>query len=477
MKLISIRISNLHQLQQLIKDFPDEFEGLEIRADEMDTLPNWSLLNSSFEGLQIVFTCRAGTLEDNKRLEHYLNFLASAQGYIDVDLEDWKLWSEKLKDFKGRLVISAHNYGGPQLTIDQIEDCITVQCAVVKFAISVEDSWQGLAFLKKLRTLNFGSSKLVFTCMGAAGQWSRMAASCLGSLWTYYCSPDSATAPGQLDVKQFKGEQFHEVTVGAEIYAIVGNPVMHSLSPRIHNAFMSGSGRSGIYVRFPSSDLDSLFELLPTEVRGLSITTPFKQKAVEFCHELDPVASASAVVNTLLKTSQGWKGYNTDGPAIIEVIKQHWGSLDQFKTITVLGAGAVAQAVLVCLMEYREKIVIINRTESKARRLAESHGIQWSSADVKPDLSQALILQCTSVGMGSDKSSPLPFDWLTSNISLVESIYNPEETKLMSMVNELGGRCLGGKHLFMHQAIMQQKIWFDGAHMEFDQATNLLEIS
>lgn len=477
MKLISISISELHHLEKLIEDFPEEFEGLEIRADEMDILPDWSLFKSSFEGLQIVFTCRSGTLEDSKRLEHYLNFVGSVQGYIDLDLEDWKLWSEKLLDFKDQLVVSVHNYGGPQLRIDQIEDCLAVQSAIVKFAISIEDSWQGLAFLKKLRTLNFGSSKLVFTCMGDAGQWSRMAASCLGSLWTYYCSPDSATAPGQLDVKQFKAEQFHEVATGAEIYAIVGNPVMHSLSPRIHNAFMSGSGRSGIYVRFPCSDVDSLFELFPTEVRGLSITTPFKQKVVEFCHELDPVASASAVVNTLVKTSQGWKGYNTDGPAIIEVVKLHWGSLDQFKSIIVLGAGAVARAVLVCLMEYREKIVIINRTESRARRLAESHGVQWKPADVDPDLEQALILQCTSVGMGADNSSPLAFDWLTSNISLVESIYNPEETKLMSMVDELGGRCLGGKHLFMHQAILQQKIWFDGAHMEFDQAKNLLEIS
>ena len=73
--------------------------------------------------------------------------------------------------------------------------------------------------------------------MGEAGQWSRMAAKALGSLWSYYCLPDGKTAPGQIDLNQYQHEQFHEAPIGSSIFGIIGNPVTHSLSPRIHNAF------------------------------------------------------------------------------------------------------------------------------------------------------------------------------------------------------------------------------------------------
>lgn len=477
MKLISVSIRNSTDLRPMLEEFPSAFEGLEIRVDECVDVPHWADLRELLAPLQVVLTCRSGQLENDARLKHYIEFAAQCEGYLDVDLEDWKLWSNHLGLLRDRLVLSLHNYGGPEITSDQLKACLEVQSAIVKFAVTIEDSWQGLALLRRLKQIELGSSKLVFTCMGEAGQWSRMAASCLGSLWTYYCAPGSSTALGQMDLIQYEWEQFYEAPLGSDVYAIIGNPVTHSLSPRLHNAFLSGSDNSGIYVRFPTQDLNAFFELLPPEVRGLSVTTPFKQEVVQYCESLDSVASASAVVNTMLRTSSGWKGFNTDGPAIVEMAEQYWSTLNDFKTIVVLGAGAVARAVLVCIMPFRERIVIVNRSEVKARRLADYHGIQWKPAGETIDLHDSLIIQCTSVGMGDPNVSPLPKAWLNASVSLIETIYNPTETLLMRMVKEVGGRCLGGKYLFMHQAIMQQKIWFDGAHMDFIQAKDLLEIA
>ena len=248
------------------------------------------------------------------------------------------------------------------------------------------------------------------------------------------------------------------------------------MSPRIHNAFFSGSDQHSIYVRFPGADLQALFDLLPPEVQGLSVTMPFKQKVVEYCDSLDPVASASGVVNTMVRSAQGWKGYNTDGLAVIDAVAKNWSELDKFKKIVILGAGAVAKATLACMVDYQAKILIRNRSEDRARRLAESYGVQWVEWDRELDLSDSLIIQCTSVGMGEDSNSPIPPNWINSSVSLVESIYYPRQTKLMQLVDDAKGRTLSGLHLFLHQALLQQKIWCNGSHMEYEQAFELLEI-
>ena len=477
MKLISINIDDQKSLLQFLKDFPSNFDGVEIRADNLPSFLEWSVFQEFFDSLTIVFTCRAGSLDNEMRLNHYLGFAKQFKGYLDVDLHDWRLWSDQLLKYKDRLVLSVHNHGGPEITSIEMNECISVQPAVLKFAIKTEESWQGLALLKRLRTTEMGVSKLVLTCMGEAGQWSRMAAKALGSLWSYYCLPDGKTAPGQIDLNQYQHEQFHEAPIGSSIFGIIGNPVTHSLSPRIHNAFFSGSNHHSIYVRFPGNDLQEFFDLLPPEVQGLSVTTPFKQKVVEFCDTLDPVAGASGVVNTMRRSAQGWKGYNTDGPAIVEAIEKNWSGINEFSRIIILGAGAVAKAILACISEYKDKIIIRNRSEDTARKLAESYGAQWVEYDKEIDLSNSLIIQCTSVGMGEDCSTPIPAEWINSSVSLVESIYFPRRTKLMQLVDEAGGQCLGGLHLFLHQALLQQKIWCDEAHMEYKAASDILGVS
>ena len=476
MKLISISIEDQKNLLQFVKDFPVDFDGVEIRADKMLSPLDWSVFNEFFESLIIVFTCRKGSIDDSLRLNHYLNFAQQFKGYLDVDLDDWKIWSDQLLVYKDRLILSVHNYGGPQITSFEINECISVQPAILKFAISVQESWQGLALLKKLRVTNIGASQLVLTCMGEAGQWSRMAAKALGSFWSYYCLPEGKTAPGQIDIVQYQHEQFHEAPSGSAIFGIIGDPITHSLSPRIHNAFFSGSDQHSIYVRFPGADLQALFDLMPPEVQGLSVTMPFKQKVVQYCDSLDPVASASGVVNTMVRSAQGWKGYNTDGPAVIDAVAKNWSELAQFKKIVILGAGAVAKATLACMVDYQSKILIRNRSEDRARRLAESYGVQWVEWDRELDLSDSLIIQCTSVGMGEDSNSPIPPNWINSSVSLVESIYYPRQTKLMQLVEDAKGRTLSGLHLFLHQALLQQKIWCNGSHMEYEQAFELLEI-
>ena len=73
-----------------------------------------------------------------------------------MDLHDWRLWSDQLLKYKDRLVLSVHNHGGPEITSIEMNECISVQPAVLKFAIKTEECWQGLALLKRLRTTEMG---------------------------------------------------------------------------------------------------------------------------------------------------------------------------------------------------------------------------------------------------------------------------------------------------------------------------------
>ena len=91
MKLISISIENQKNLLQFLQDFPADFDGIEIRADKMSDLIDWSEFKAFFDSLTIVFTCREGSLDNSMRLNHYLSFAKQFKGYLDVDLQDWKL--------------------------------------------------------------------------------------------------------------------------------------------------------------------------------------------------------------------------------------------------------------------------------------------------------------------------------------------------------------------------------------------------
>lgn len=159
-------------------------------------------------------------------------------------------------------------------------------------------------------------------------------------------------------------------------YAVVGKPVKHSLSPRIHAMFAQQLGEEIAYVALeaPENEFLDFISALHTEgYHGLNVTVPFKEQAWQIAKPLAERASHAKAVNTLIRTETGWRGDNTDGIGLLNDLSENLRLALKGQRILVLGAGGAVRGVLQPLLEAEpERIHIANRTPSKAAELAES---------------------------------------------------------------------------------------------------------
>ena len=160
-------------------------------------------------------------------------------------------------------------------------------------------------------------------------------------------------------------------------YAVIGNPIKHSKSPQIHSAFAQQEGVTIEYTRIHSETNDFnhiVNDFFSQGGAGLNVTVPFKVSAYQQCTELNEYAEAAQAVNTLsVNENQQWIGANTDGIGLLRDLKSNLSITLQNKTILILGAGGATRGILLPLLkEHPIKLVIANRTISKATQLADT---------------------------------------------------------------------------------------------------------
>ena len=157
--------------------------------------------------------------------------------------------------------------------------------------------------------------------MGAAGVVSRILAGRFGSPWTY---AGPGVAPGQLSASRLLQEfRFRRIRSDAAIYGLVGRPIGHSLSAAMHNAGFEASGINAAYVPFEASDIADFRRCADAlDVRGASITTPFKLDVLSILDEVSPLATAVGAVNTIVRRDGRWIGMNTDVEGFLEPLKR-----------------------------------------------------------------------------------------------------------------------------------------------------------
>lgn len=162
-------------------------------------------------------------------------------------------------------------------------------------------------------------------------------------------------------------------SIPTQPYAVVGNPIGHSLSPRIHQAFAEQTGHNISYeaLELPSAEFSSGAEQFFADGgRGLNVTVPFKQDAFGWVTEHDPLALAAQAVNTIVPLEPGYRGYNTDGLGLLEDLTSNLGLRLSGMRILLLGAGGAAQGVMEPLLASgAQSLTVANRTFDKASRL------------------------------------------------------------------------------------------------------------
>jgi shikimate dehydrogenase len=263
---------------------------------------------------------------------------------------------------------------------------------------------------------------------------------------------------------------------------LIGYPLSHSLSPKIHTAALQACGLTGNYSLFPvhPEDKQGLNNLLSRlrvgEIHGLNVTIPHKQNVIEFMDELTPTAQAIGAVNTIYLRENKLIGDNTDAPGFLSDLNKFIaespspdgrGAGVREKSAIVLGAGGSARAAVYALLNDGWNVTLTARRIEQAEQLAQSFMnyqlplTTFSNLQTFQLSNVQLLVNTTPLGMTPDvDSSPLPENVkLSSNTLVYDLVYNPRETKLVKDAKAQGCHTTTGLGMLIEQAAIAFQLW------------------
>ncbi|TEX45236.1 MAG: shikimate dehydrogenase [Acidimicrobiales bacterium mtb01] len=277
---------------------------------------------------------------------------------------------------------------------------------------------------------------------------------------------DTPAARGQHRHRQGKGSPVSRPISGrTRVAGVIGWPVEHSLSPALHAAGFESLGLDWTYVAFPTPPeaaphvIDAARTL---GVVGLSVTMPHKTAMVEHCDSLTDSARLLRSVNTIEFRADGsTRGHSTDGDGLVDSLR-HDGVDPTSRDVLVLGFGGAGRAVADAMRRHGAgRVAIANRTPisaSTAAALDLSDVVDWSDRNSVAS-SCDLVINCTSIGMGTDSDSPLGDETLSDRHVAVDIVYHPADTRFLNAARSRGARTIGGIGMLVHQAARQEEIW------------------
>lgn len=255
---------------------------------------------------------------------------------------------------------------------------------------------------------------------------------------------------------------------------LIGNPVEHTMSPAIHNFLAEKTGYNLAYMPFhvETGRLEAAVKgAFALNALGVNVTVPYKSDVIPYLQDIDDLASRIGAVNTLVRTREGYKGYNTDMPGLLRALKADGVQLDN-QNIVILGAGGVARAVAMLFAEENvASITILNRTIERAEAIAEEVNRYKNAqlirvlplADYKElsDDVKYVVIQTTNVGMYPNTEEAVIEDVaFYQKVSVgYDLIFNPFTTKFMKLVSENGGESYNGLKMLLYQGIIAYELW------------------
>lgn len=389
--------------------------------------------------------------------------------FVDFELDLVESFNQTEPPIPWRKVIcSWHNFDEtPASLTDRFERMERTPAAVIKIATQANQIGDCLPVFEILQRAT-PSRPVIGLGMGLPGIATRVLALAHGGLLTFGALRRGAeSASGQPTAAEldslFRAKQLSRRSM---ILGIIGNPVGHSRSPRIHNAALKASTLDGVYLPFEVKNVDEFVrdflrpktKKLDWRLRGLSVTIPHKLAIIPHLDFIDPTARVIGAVNTVVVEGDELHGYNTDCAGAIKPL----AALTDLKgaRVAILGAGGSARALAYGLQQQGAETTIYARDPQKATKLAAEFQAQSAALDAF-DRRNEIVVNCTPIGMHghSEGQSALPAESLEGIKLVYDLIYAPEETALLKAAREAGCRTLGGLAMLATQAAEQFRLW------------------
>ena len=258
------------------------------------------------------------------------------------------------------------------------------------------------------------------------------------------------------------------ITGKTKIYCVIGYPVEHSFSPRMHNAVFSALNMDARFVAFsvnPNQLREAIIGLRALNFAGVNVTVPHKSSVIPHLDEVTPLAKKIGAVNTIRNEKGLLIGTNTDSFGFIRSLENLNFSPEK-KSIAILGAGGAARALLAGLADAgASKILIHNRTVQHAESLLKEFSpifpqtqLESVTMEVLQSTTLDLLVNTTTIGMESDES-PLDLSQCQEIEHLVDIIYAPVQTTLLKQAEELGIPAINGSGMLLYQGCSAFTFW------------------
>jgi 3-dehydroquinate dehydratase / shikimate dehydrogenase len=439
-----------------------------------------------------ILTCRPtweggeNELPEEERLELLELGAVGNVRYVDVELGAFA--RSKLSDqlLERHLIVSTHDFKGrPGRLYNLIADLNASPGEINKIvwmARSIRDNIEAFEILQNKQ------KPTIALCMGEAGLISRVLAKKFGAFLTFASLRDeSATAPGQVTIADMKRlYRWDALNAKTKVYGVVGSPIMHSMSPAIHNAAFEQVGHDGVYLPLLvqggyesfKAFMESFLAFAPLDLSGLSVTIPHKENALRYLKEkgaeIEPLAEQIGAVNTIVIDRDGGnvklRGINSDYAAMLDTITGALGITRADlagKRVAVIGAGGTGRTAVAALAAQGATVVVYNRTKERADELAaEFDGkigkVVAARLEKLCDSCCEIFINTASLGMHPNIDASAFGDRiprLSDKTLVFDTVYNPMETKLLKQAKAAGAKTVGGVEMFVRQAARQFEAW------------------
>jgi len=260
-------------------------------------------------------------------------------------------------------------------------------------------------------------------------------------------------------------------------YLVIGNPIEHSLSPKLHNYWLKENNIDAIYdkKRLDENELKNIIsEIKEEKINGINVTVPFKKAVIPFLDELSPEAKDTQSVNTIYLQNGITIGHNTDIAGFELAIKYAKYDISN-KKIFILGAGGVAPSIIYSLKKMKaSKITLSNRTKEKAENIKKLFEdleiVDWGET-----IDFDMIINATSIGLNNEDEIKIDFSSIGPNKFFYDVIYNPRETIFLKKAKLFGNKAENGKMMFIYQAHQSFTIWHKKMAKIDDETIKLLD--
>lgn len=473
---------------EVIRSLPPEVDWLEVRGDLVGDLePSW--LRQRFAG-RLLYTLRSeaeggrfvgSALEAGERL-----MAAASGGYDLVDLElERDVRRVVLEGVPARQrILSWH---GAACELEDLRRCFArmaeQEAAFYKLVPAAEEEGDELAPMDLL--LELGRRDVTAFCTGSLGSWTRLVAPRLGAPLVYCAWADGKGAPGQLHVERLiRDFGLPELRSCSRTYGIAGNPVAHSLSPRLHNGAYRALGLDAFYLAFEPTTFgdfwlevveSNLFTSGPTPLDGLSVTAPFKAAALACAGASSPLANAVESANTLHRRNGVWEADTTDPDGVVGPLDRRGIPLAGLRA-AVLGAGGAGRAAVAGLRRAGARVTLFNRSAERGRESAEALGVPFVPIEKLEPGEFGLVVNATSLGHRPEDELPLPVGSLATATVVLDLVYGEEPTPLVGAARERGLEAIDGREVLLHQALRQFEI-LTGERLPYELGAQLLGLA